>query len=140
MTALQITTNQADPKFPVGVRGWPCAGISDERAAKAHQRALADLRVAEHDPSLIATSDDKIVAKAIDRKDENLYGKDLTAEMWARARLMSCAPKMYKALQVIANQSTGPDYTPEEAMQFVKQFAKEILVEARGHMVTTNQG
>lgn len=114
------------------IRGWPAAAISDERARLAFQRARGDLKVAGTTPSVLVDKDDNIVAQVFERKAEGLDEKDQTAEMWARARLLAQAPKMYEALRIIANQAIGPEYTAEEVLQFIKQHAREVMTEARG--------
>ncbi len=58
-------------------------------------------------------------------------GKKLD-EMNANAHLIAAAPAMYEALRTIKNQSLGSDWTAEQALDFIKQHAKEALAQAEG--------
>lgn len=48
-------------------------------------------------------------------------------ESEGNAHLIAAAPAMLEALRIIASQSIGDDWTPEQAITFVKQHAKETL-------------
>ena len=48
------------------------------------------------------------------------------------AYLIAAAPAMYEALRTIKNQSLGSDWTAEQALDFIKQHAKEALAQAEG--------
>ena len=60
-----------------------------------------------------------------------LCGKDRSwEERVATAMLMAAAPALLKALQNIAAQSVGDDWTAEQAMTYVKQCAREAIAKA----------
>lgn len=59
--------------------------------------------------------------------DDRREMKKRIADIRAVTPLIEAAPDLYQALQVIANQSMGDDWTAEQAMQFVKQLAKEAI-------------
>ena len=48
------------------------------------------------------------------------------------ARLIAAAPELLEALRVCATQSTGPDWTPEQALDFIKQHARAAIAKAEG--------
>lgn len=48
------------------------------------------------------------------------------------AHLFAAAHAMYEALRTIKNQSLGSDWTAEQALDFIKQHAKEALAQAEG--------
>lgn len=48
----------------------------------------------------------------------------------ANAKLIAAAPDLLAALQIIASQSIGDDWTAEQAVAFVKQFSREVIAKA----------
>ena len=48
------------------------------------------------------------------------------------ARLIAAAPDLLDALRICATQSTGPDWTPEQALAFIKQHARAAIAKATG--------
>lgn len=54
-----------------------------------------------------------------------VYNKTHTA-------LIAAAPEMLESLRIIASQSTGPDWTPEQALIFIKKLAKTTIARATG--------
>ena len=48
------------------------------------------------------------------------------------AALIAAAPDLLEALRMIANQSCGPDWTPEQAMQFVRIHARAAIALVKG--------
>jgi hypothetical protein len=59
--------------------------------------------------------------------------KEFVVELYEDARLLEkAAPAMYEALRTIKNQSLGPDWTAEQALDFIKQHAKKALAQAEG--------
>lgn len=50
----------------------------------------------------------------------------------ANARLIAAAPDLLEALRICATQSTGPDWTPEQALAFIKQHARAAIAKATG--------
>lgn len=46
------------------------------------------------------------------------------------AHLIAATPVMLEALRTIASQSIGDDWTAEQAIQFVKQYACEVVAKA----------
>lgn len=53
-------------------------------------------------------------------------------ENLANARLIAAAPELLEALQVIASQSLGDDWTAEQAITFVKEHARSAIAKATG--------
>lgn len=139
MTEITEAVKQGDAGRILGLPktiGWPAACISDEQAKLAFQLATLDLEPSQSTPSLIVDGDGAIVAQVMERNVEGFNDKDRLAEMWARARLLAHAPKMYEALRLIACQSPGSDYPAEEAVAFMREFAREVMAEARGIKVS----
>jgi hypothetical protein len=48
------------------------------------------------------------------------------------ANLCAAAPALVETLRCIANQSCGDDWTPEEAIRFIKQEARSALANIEG--------
>ncbi len=48
------------------------------------------------------------------------------------ARLIAAAPDLLEALRVCASQSIGADWTPEQALAFIKQHARAAIAKATG--------
>ena len=65
-------------------------------------------------------------------------GIPLDRNMWIdcnseeNARLIAAAPDLLDALRICATQSTGPDWTPEQALAFIKQHARAAIAKATG--------
>jgi len=47
------------------------------------------------------------------------------------ARLIAAAPDLLSALETIASQSLGDDWTAEQAIEFVKRHAREAISKIR---------
>lgn len=48
------------------------------------------------------------------------------------ARLIAAAPELLEALRICASQSTGPDWTPGQALGFIRQHAHAAIAKATG--------
>lgn len=74
--------------------------------------------------------DISIVMQATDITHEQAMLREEQAERLVRA--WNQHDQLIAALRVIRNQSVGPDWTPEQALAFIKQHAAEAIAKATG--------
>jgi hypothetical protein len=83
-----------------------------------------------HGRSIIDANTRKIIAEAPQRSSAQLgthgYSEALRVDA-KNAVLLASSPMLLKALQTIASQSLGDDWTAEQAIAFVKQLAREAI-------------
>jgi hypothetical protein len=63
---------------------------------------------------------------------ENSTRSTSGSETTANARLIAAAPDLLEALRVCASQSIGADWTPEQALAFIKQHARAVIAKVTG--------
>ena len=89
---------------------------------------------AKHTPGpwINRSNRDILTADKLCRIADIANGPSTDEERLGNAILIAAAPDLLEALRAIATQSVGDDWTPIQALAFIKQHAKDAIAKATG--------